>query len=76
MFTSHFQGETLILLNYKVNGSLQKRLEGFCSTIELHPRRADARTPQYRICAASKKARASSRPTPAAGEPRALGRFG
>jgi hypothetical protein len=38
MFTSLFQGEVLILLDFLVNGELKNRLEGFCSTIELHPR--------------------------------------
>jgi hypothetical protein len=56
MFAPLFQGLSLNLLDFLANGRSKNCLEGFCSTIELHPRLRNATAAaEYNIvCAAAK----------------------
>jgi hypothetical protein len=62
LFTGFLQGVLLKMLDFLVNGGLKIGLEGFCSAIELHPRRDCTRptTAEYNIYTRRSKNRSNS----------------
>jgi hypothetical protein len=62
MFTGFLQGVLLKMLDFFGNRVSKNRLEGFCSAIELHPRRDCTRptTAEYNIYTRRSKNRSNS----------------